>query len=525
MKRRLLITILILGIMTLVAIIFYEWKIYNKNRPLCRNCNILLISIDTLAAKHLECYGYDKETAPNLCNFAKENTLFLRSYSQSFWTRPSQTSVLTGLHATTHGVLQSFRDSLSPKNKTLAKALKEYGYKTYYFGRAADNTSWDESVIRGFDYNEQNIYQRSSLSHWQKALDVLEQNQKNKIPTFMYLHTYYVHAPYVTGIEKLNFVNPENIKKYPQIPLIFDNYYDLQPGMVALIRDSLKLRIKNSNTPESLQQNTELLTRFEKGKTFEEKKLIYKDFPLIEKDSFSRKWYYEEVKDLSANDYLKSLYDERIYQFDTELKSFLDRIKDKFEKDTIVIFYSDHGDTQGERGSYDHCNDYPDCLYMETVEVPLIIRVPGMKSKKIDELAQGIDIFPTIMGLIGKQGPTNLEGEDLTGLMKGTQKESKKDYVISEEDRNKAVIIDKKWSLYTRDLYKYDPLQMELYDLVNDKNQLVNVINNYPEVVAKEVDILKKYEIKQKKYILVESSFPAWLDDIKKQKLIKEGYF
>ena len=525
MKRRLLITILILGIMSLLSTIFYEWKIYKRNKPLCKDCNILLISIDTLSAKHLGCYGYDKNTAPNLCNFAKENTLFSRSYSQSYWTRPSQTSVLTGLHPTTHGVLVCFQDKLSPKFLTIQETLKEYGYKTYYFGPNIDDMSWDKSVIRGFDYIEQNGYKKASLNHWQKALDILEQNQKSKTPTFMYLHTYYVHAPYTTGTENLKLVNQEDLIKYKNVPLNGEDYYTLNLGEESTVTKSLEERKRASNTPESLKNVTEMLDKFENAKTFNEKKQVFDNFSNIEKAPFARGWYINKFKNADSNRYLKSLYDERIYQFDTELKSFLDRIKNKFEKDTIVVFYSDHGDTQGERGSYGHCDGFVDCLYMETVEVPLIIRVPGVKNKKIDELAQGIDIYPTIMGLIGKQGPKNLEGEDLSGLIKGTQKESKKDYVISEGDRDRAIIIDKKWSLYNKDLIGFDPKKMELFDLVNDKNQLVNVIDNYPEVVAQKVDILKKYEQEQSKHASSQFPFPSWIDDVKKQKLIKEGYF
>ena len=49
-------------------------------KPICRNCNVILISLDTLGANHLPCYGYERNTAQNLCNFAKDNVLFTNAF-------------------------------------------------------------------------------------------------------------------------------------------------------------------------------------------------------------------------------------------------------------------------------------------------------------------------------------------------------------------------------------------------------------------------------------------------------------
>src|SRR3989338_11600378 len=62
---------------------FIEKKISKRILPegICKDCNVILISLDTLRAKSLPCYGYEKNTAPNLCEFAKKSFLFENAYS------------------------------------------------------------------------------------------------------------------------------------------------------------------------------------------------------------------------------------------------------------------------------------------------------------------------------------------------------------------------------------------------------------------------------------------------------------
>jgi hypothetical protein len=122
-------------------------------------------------------------------------------------------------------------------------------------------------------------------------------------------------------------------------------------------------------------------------------------------------------------------------------------------------------------------------------------------------------------------GPRTLEGEDLTRIITGEQKKSKKKYVIAESSDGKAVLIDKKWSLYSKDLIEYKPENVELYNLISDKNQLMNVSEKYPKIVKDKIDILREFEEKQKLNKKTAYPFPDWIDEVKREKLVKEGYF
>src|SRR5262245_44197916 len=66
--------------------------------------NVVLISIDTLRADHLSCYGYERPTSPQIDAFAQRGARFERAISSSGWTVPAHMTMFTGLDPFAHGV-------------------------------------------------------------------------------------------------------------------------------------------------------------------------------------------------------------------------------------------------------------------------------------------------------------------------------------------------------------------------------------------------------------------------------------
>ena len=104
--------------------------------------NILLITVDTLRADHLGCYGYFRDTSPSIDRLAAESVLFERAYAPMATTLPSHTSLLTGLNPLEHGVLANqehggdrFRSR--PGARSVAEFLRDAGYATGAFVSAA----------------------------------------------------------------------------------------------------------------------------------------------------------------------------------------------------------------------------------------------------------------------------------------------------------------------------------------------------------------------------------------------------
>src|SRR5262245_11186802 len=97
--------------------------------PAPRPRGAILISIDTLRADHLGCYGYDRATSPAIDALAARGTLFEEVVSSAPWTVPAHMSMLTGLYPRTHGV-DAHGKVLPPETKTLAEHLAAEGFAT-----------------------------------------------------------------------------------------------------------------------------------------------------------------------------------------------------------------------------------------------------------------------------------------------------------------------------------------------------------------------------------------------------------
>src|SRR5205823_11601016 len=109
-------------------------------------------------------------------------------------------------------------------------------------------------------------------------------------------------------------------------------------------------------------------------------------------------------------EHLRRLYDAEIRGWDAELGTLLDTLADRGVADsTIVVLTADHGEEFQEHGRLKHRVH----LYDELLHVPLVIAGPGVRPGRVAEQAQGIDLFPTLAGLLGAAPPRGLPGRDL----------------------------------------------------------------------------------------------------------------
>ena len=85
--------------------------------------DVFLITIDTLRADHVHCYGYENIQTPALDGLAKDGIRFSQAFTPSPITNTSHISILTGLLPSSHGVTD-FAVPLKPSHPTLAELLK-----------------------------------------------------------------------------------------------------------------------------------------------------------------------------------------------------------------------------------------------------------------------------------------------------------------------------------------------------------------------------------------------------------------
>src|SRR5690606_28328199 len=112
--------------------------------------NVLLIAIDTLRADHLGCYGYGRNTSPNIDAFAAGGVLFERHFTPAIPTHPAFTTLNTGQYPITHGVV-AHGGTVEVKRDApwLPQVLQRAGYTTCAVDNLAD---WFASFRRGFEF-------------------------------------------------------------------------------------------------------------------------------------------------------------------------------------------------------------------------------------------------------------------------------------------------------------------------------------------------------------------------------------
>jgi arylsulfatase A-like enzyme/Tfp pilus assembly protein PilF len=167
--------------------------------------NIILFTIDTLRADHLECYGYQGVKTPQINRMAEEGVLFEHNIVQTPLTLPSHSSIMTGTYPLYHGIRDNGGFYLDESHTTFAEVMKGQGYATAAFIAAfVLDSRW--GLDQGFDYYYDNFdltkYKTVSLDSVQRRGDEvlteayrwLGENGAQKF--FAWIHLYDPHTPY-----------------------------------------------------------------------------------------------------------------------------------------------------------------------------------------------------------------------------------------------------------------------------------------------------------------------------------------
>lgn len=177
-----------------------------KRSPKTAKPDIFLVTIDTLRADHVRCYGYEEIQTPALDALAADGTRFTNAFTPSPITNTSHTSIMTGLLPSSHGVTD-FAIPLATSHATWAELLKQQGYHTAAFIGAVilDSKTLAPGLDRGFDFYDNFPEHPTSKSRWgrveRRGLDVVQHaeswlTQHRAGPHFVWVHLYDPHDPY-----------------------------------------------------------------------------------------------------------------------------------------------------------------------------------------------------------------------------------------------------------------------------------------------------------------------------------------
>ncbi len=391
--------------------------------------NVILISVDTLRADHLGCYGYERPTSPSIDLLASRGVRFEQAFSQASWTLPSHLSLLTSRYPHSHGV-ETDEHKLPSTVTTLAETLRQAGYVTsafiswvyvsdrYGFGQGFDE--YHELLPPENEVTSSTVASIKASAFVDRIVEWADHGPRQ--PFFLFLHLFDPHIDY-------------------EPPAPFDEMF-------------------GTPSPDKSEGTFQYLRRYIKG--------VHREPERIPADRRAR---------------ALALYDGEIRFTDQELGRLLITLGDRgLLDDTMVIFTSDHGEEFDDHGSME---GHQWTLYNEVLHVPLIMVFPQDRfaGRTMPAVVQSIDIAPTILDFLKLERPAEFQGRSLLPLLNGAGPEDSLGMAFSQIKR-----FNDKWAvqtathklIYTRDIglnRRGVPVipGYELYDLIQDPGEQHNI--------------------------------------------------
>lgn len=453
---------------------------------------VIFIHADTLRHDHLDVYGYARETAPVLRRMAADGALFRRAAAQATWTKVSTPSMMTSLHPLSHGV-RNFSDRLPATAETLAERYRAAGFATVAYSSVLF-TGQFTNLHQGFEefHEAGSVDDGPSSKTAREFVSRLSEwlERYRDVPFFAYLH-------------------------------IFDPHDPFEP------RQPYATRWADPERREAHLQNVEQVQEFIDDP-------LLRLFGLPDRGALDRAGLDPDAFYAYEQDW----YDGSIRGMDAELGRLMERLQELgLEDDTIVVFTSDHGEEFLEHGRPIHGQS----VYAELTHVPLIVRWPaGVRSGlDIEEQVQSIDLMPTLLDASGLPHPDGLQGRSLLPLLQGnadseavweprpafsTKAITDGGSTPTPYDTESYSAIDGDWLLIHNSVRKEGTPEYELYDVVSDPLNAVNVSDQHGDVVERLGREIERWRRVAESARLPEDSEASGLSQEELERLRSLGY-
>jgi len=423
---------------------------------------ILYIDIDTLRPDHLGCYGYHRNTSPNIDAVAEQAVRFENCYVSDAPCLPSRSSLFSGrfgIHtdAVNHGgttadprrtgKTRGFKDpyqtnswiyllakagfhtvSVSPFAERHSAWWFYAGFKEMYNPGKSGNERADEV----FPYAEKWLEENASRDNW-----------------FLHVNMWDPHTVYRTPAE-------------------FGNPFEKEPPPAWITEEKIR-RDYDGYGPHSAHEP-----------------LGYGPF---ETDS---PFFPGEIKTLEDYKLWIDGYDCGIRYSDLYAGKLLDILARKgVIEETAVIISADHGENQGELNVY---GDHQTADHI-TCRVPYILKWPGLEPRTYRGLHYQNDLAATVLDLLGIEVPDFWDGRSLAEALR-CGKESPREYLVVSQNAwscQRAVRFGDYIMVKTYHTgFKHFPEYM-LFDLKNDPHELIDLAKEKPALVEKAGFLLEKW--------------------------------
>jgi len=405
-----------------------------------------------------------------MCKFAKDNVMFENMFANANHTLPSHTSIFTGLYPSQHGVNMPNVDSLSRSVPFLPEILQQNGYKTYmYMGLKDINLPVDKVFYRGID----ELVDIKEPLIWEDGINTLRKNNQQGKKSFLFLHTYWVHGPYILNNQNEKLFAKDGIDV--NIPQTRDEVTACSPKFISYLKRAMEsdLRINYWVGKRDVEFRS-MISDLKQRKDDDASICKVQKYEYFLQYYFGG-YYSYQLQTLNTDQikHVVNLYDSKIKELDEFMqKIFDDILKTDLKKNTIIIVTSDHGEEFLEHGMLEHGNN----LYDTVLKIPLFIYIPGQGGKKISQLTQSVDIMPTLLNLVGVKQNTISSGINLFDYH--TDRNLYAEYALGKL----KTVRNNQWKLIMS-TNEVRSIAYELYDIQTDPQEKNNLVFKRRDVV------------------------------------------
>lgn len=411
---------------------------------------MIYLDIDSLRPDHMSCYGYKRQTTPNIDKIASKGVRFNSCYTASSPCVPSRASFMSGRFGINHGALTHWGpggefqypdgDGHSEEVPFFTRYLRNAGYKTVTFSTFGDRhhawwyfAGWNEVHTHSLKEGNENADEvNGAVIPW------LKQHGKEE-NYFLHIQYWDPHTFYTYPIEYMERWKDEPLKEFPDEATIASQQQDSFPRSAQFLHWGNKFP---ATMPAQITNRADLKHAIDG-------------------------------------------YDGGISYMDKYVGELLDTLRELgIEDDVCFIISADHAESMGEQGIYLEHASATEAVH----HIPLIIKVPGVTQpgQVIDGFVYNVDVIATITDMVGLQIPVGWDGKSFLSTLKGEHWQGR-DYLVMDHALYvcQRAVRDEKWYFirtYHPGLYLHFD-EVTLYDMVNDPNQLRNVAADYPEIV------------------------------------------
>ena len=439
----------------------------SKDKP--RKYNVLFIIADDLATTGLSAYGNKQAKTPHIDKLARESTMYKNAYCQFPVCGPSRASLMTGYYPSATKVYNyvSGRKAIGKNRMTWTQYFKKLGYytarvsKIYHMGVPGDIKNGSNG--------------RDDRASWTERF-----NSQG-------------HEALVPGIAERLENNPNGTRKVTHNNTLT---YNMADGDDLVHSDGKTAQKASELIRKHKNKRFFLAVGFVRPHVpFAAPRSYFKDFPFnkaILPESVPNDWNdiphmginYRTSKNMSLSKEQKKKAIASYYAatafLDAQVGKVLKTLKEEgLEKETIVIFTSDHGFHLGEHDFWMKVG-----LKDESSRVPMIIKVPGKKPIVCDSMVELIDLYPTISKLCGLSIPKNIQGKDISLTLDDPKHEVRTEAFSMNAHKGKSYLLrNKKWAYIQH--RENSTGGIELYNIETDPKQFTNLAKKeeYKEIV------------------------------------------